>query len=71
MNVGYFTVQPEVSKSFIKYDILDRQTLVDKTRYFRHVRFKEPVKVLMDGKKRISVITWAGENGEGKGTGNS
>jgi hypothetical protein len=60
MNVGYFTVQPEMSKSYIKYDILEKQKLIRKTKYFRHVRFDKPVEVLMDGKKRISVITYKG-----------
>lgn len=56
MNVGYFTVQTELSRSYIKYDLLAKQKLVNKTTYFRHVRFENPVKILMDGKKRISVI---------------
>ena len=56
-NVGYFSVQPEKSGSYIKYDKLEDQELIEKTKYFRHVRFKEPLKVRMDGKKRISVIT--------------
>ncbi len=57
MNVGYFSVQPEMSKSYIRYEKLEEQKLVKKTRYIRHVRFKKPLKVRMDGKKRISVIT--------------
>jgi hypothetical protein len=51
-------VQPELNKSYIKYDVLEKQELIRKTKYFRHVRFEKPVEVLMDGKKRISVITW-------------
>ena len=57
MNVGYFSVQPDISKSYINYDILDRQNLIQKTRFFKHVCFEEAIKVRMDGKKRISVIT--------------
>ncbi len=57
MNVGYFTVQPEISKSFIKYDILEAQEMVKESKYIKHVRFKSPLKISMDGKKRISVIT--------------
>jgi phosphoenolpyruvate synthase/pyruvate phosphate dikinase len=56
-NVGYFTVQPEKSKSYINYDKLEEQELVKRTTFFKHVRFKEPLQVKMDGKKRISVIT--------------
>jgi len=57
MNVGYFSVQPEVSKSYIRYELLDNQELIEETKYFRHVRFGNPLVVRMDGRKRISVIT--------------
>jgi len=60
MNVGYFSVQPELSNSYIKYDILEAQKLIKKTKFIRHVRFAKPLKVRMDGKKRISVITLNG-----------
>jgi hypothetical protein len=58
MNVGYFTVQPEMLNSYIRYEVLDRQELVAETEFFRHVRFARPLTVRMDGKKRISVITF-------------
>jgi hypothetical protein len=57
MNVGYFTVQPELSKGFINYEILGRQQLIQATKYFRHVRFSDYLTVRMDGKKRISVVS--------------
>lgn len=57
MNVGYFTVQPEISDSFINYDMLGRQQLIEQTAFFRHVRFDKPLTIRMDGKKRIAVIT--------------
>jgi len=57
MNVGYFTVQPEISKSYIRYDKLEAQHLVQKSKYLRHIRFENPLKVRMDGKRRIAVIT--------------
>lgn len=56
MNVGYFTVQPELLKSYIKYDKLEKQGFVKKYRYFNHVRFDEPVSVKMDGRNRIYLI---------------
>jgi CheY-like chemotaxis protein len=56
-NVGYFSVQPEKSGSYINYDILDSQEVIRKTKFFKHVRFNKPVKIRMDGKKRISVIS--------------
>lgn len=57
MNVGYFSVQPEMSKSFIRYDILKDKEIIEQTKYVKHVRFEEGFKVRMDGKKRIAVIT--------------
>ncbi|MBE0637236.1 MAG: pyruvate, phosphate dikinase [Bacteroidales bacterium] len=57
MNVGYFSIQPEYSKSYINYDMFKGQQLVQKTKFFRHVRFEKPLMVKMDGRKRIAVIT--------------
>ena len=57
MNVGYFTVQPERSGSFIRYDVLENQPVIRKTQYFRHVRFPDYLNVRMDGKKNIAIIT--------------
>ncbi len=59
MNVGYFSVLEEDSDTFINYDILKNQELVDKTTFFRHVRFNKPLTVKMDGKKRMAVITFS------------
>jgi len=56
MNVGYFTVQPELLKSHIKYEMLSKQKLVKKGKFFNHVRFKKPVSIKMDGRKRIYLI---------------
>ncbi len=58
MNVGYFCVQPELSDSFIRYDVLRQQPDQTKTNYFSIVHFEKPLTVRMDGKKRISVITF-------------
>ncbi|MCD4723581.1 MAG: PEP/pyruvate-binding domain-containing protein, partial [Bacteroidales bacterium] len=57
MNVGYFSVQPEFTDSYIRYNLLAGQKLINKMKFVKHMRFKKPLKVRMDGKKRISVIT--------------
>ncbi|MCK9618523.1 MAG: pyruvate, phosphate dikinase [Lentimicrobiaceae bacterium] len=57
LNIGYFSVQPELSHSFIQWDMLSEQTLVNKTQFFRHVHFSQPLVVKMDGRQRIAVIT--------------
>ncbi|HBX53737.1 MAG: pyruvate, phosphate dikinase [Bacteroidetes bacterium RIFOXYA12_FULL_35_11] len=56
MNVGYFSVQYYSDTEIIRWDILEKQELVEKTEYFRHVRFKEGLTIIMDGKKRISMV---------------
>ncbi len=58
MNVGYFSIQDENAKTFIRWDVLDKQPLVNQTGYFNHIRFEKPLIVKMDGKQRISVIIW-------------
>ena len=56
MNVGYFSVQHNSLQEFINWKILEDQTVIGETTYLKHIRFKKPIYVVMDGKKRISVI---------------
>lgn len=56
MNVGYFTVQPELSKSYVRYNLFETQEVIFEGTYFNHICFKKPLKVEMDGRKRIYVI---------------
>lgn len=58
MNVGYFSINQERAGSFINWEALDRQEIIQTTEFFKHIRFKNPIEVKMDGKKRISVITF-------------
>ncbi|NOR87738.1 MAG: hypothetical protein GQ527_09030 [Bacteroidales bacterium] len=55
-DVGYLSVQQEMSANFINWDILNKQELIEETTYFRHIQFKKPLQVKMDGKKRLSLI---------------
>lgn len=56
MNVGYFTIQPEMNNSLLNYEILEKQESIKEGKYFRHVRFAHPLKIRMDGKNRIYVV---------------
>jgi hypothetical protein len=56
MNIGYFTVQHSSVQDCIHWDILKKQRVVNKTSFFNHVRFNDPLTIVMDGKKRMSVI---------------
>ena len=56
MNVGYMSIQHNSLNEFVKWDYLEKQELIEETHYLRHIRFRDSVCVVMDGKKRISVI---------------
>jgi hypothetical protein len=56
MNVGYFSIQHDSPTEFIRWDMLKQQEVVGETEFVKHVRFNEPLSILMDGKKRISAV---------------
>ncbi len=56
MNVGYFSIQHDSSTSFIRWDTLGEQEVIEEIGFVKQVRFREPVCIMMDGKKRISII---------------
>jgi len=58
MNVGYFSIQHNQKNTILNWDILQKQKVIKRRQYVTHVRFKKGLTVKMDGKKRISVITW-------------
>ncbi len=62
MNIGYFSVQHSSKTDFVKWDVLEKQKLINQTTYFRHVRFEKPFTVMMDGINRTSVIVMNKEN---------
>ncbi len=56
MNVGYFSVPENSDSSILKVEELEKQSIVHKTAYINHVRFKKPLTVLMNGKERKALI---------------
>ena len=58
MNVGYFSIQHHDKNTILDWDRLKKQKVAGKGQYVRHVRFRNNLTVKMDGRKRISVITW-------------
>jgi hypothetical protein len=56
LNIGYFSVEHNSENSFIKWDVLENQQLISELQFCRHVRFQNSVRVLMDGKKKTSVV---------------
>jgi hypothetical protein len=57
MNVGYYSIQQELGSSYISWEKLKAEKMVDETKYFKHVRCKQPILIRMDGKKQDMVIT--------------
>ncbi len=62
MNVGYFSVKHNALIDYINWDVLKNSTLITQTQYFRHVRFTNPLEIIMDGKKRASLVYFNEEN---------
>jgi hypothetical protein len=56
MNIGYFSVLDSSKADFIRWDMLEEGEMVECTNYLRHVRFREPVRVLMNGRQKTAVI---------------
>ncbi|MFH0999459.1 MAG: pyruvate, phosphate dikinase, partial [Bacteroidota bacterium] len=57
-DVGYFSVQSNYGSSQINWDKLAAYAPVEQTNYFKHLRFKKPLIIKMDGKKRVATIDW-------------
>jgi hypothetical protein len=56
MNIGYFSVNNLSNVEFINWDRLHQEKEINKTKHFRHIRFAEPLRVLMDGMRKKSII---------------
>ena len=56
MNVGYFSVNHTNPEDFVKEEMLLEGEIVEETGFLRHVRFPEPLHILMDGRKGMALI---------------
>ncbi|MDX9881828.1 MAG: PEP/pyruvate-binding domain-containing protein [Prolixibacteraceae bacterium] len=56
MNIGYLSVQHTSSTDFLRWDSLFKQKVIHETKFFRHVRFKNELTIIMDGKQRMATI---------------
>jgi hypothetical protein len=54
--VGYFTINPFINDGYYDVDYLNHATSVYEDDYIRHVRFDEPLIVLIDGREHKGVI---------------
>lgn len=58
MNVGYFSVPHNSRDARIDMKVLKEQELIETKNFVKHVRFKENLSVLMDGRKREALIRY-------------
>jgi len=54
--VGYFTVNPFINEGFYDVDFLNSLDVVYEDSYIRHVRFNEPLEIMIDGRSHKGVI---------------
>jgi hypothetical protein len=58
MNVGYFSVHHEKQDEWVNMEMLQKQEVINRSKYFTHVRFEQPLTILMDGKHQKAVVTY-------------
>ena len=55
--VGYFTIDScSASGGFVRKEVLDAMPAVEETPYVRHVHFKKPLRIMIDGQKQDGLI---------------
>jgi len=55
-NVGYFTINPYLKDGFYDLEYLSGQNAFYEDEYIRHIRFENPMRIEIDGKKNIGVV---------------
>ena len=54
--IGYFTVNPDSNEGVVDWKWLASQSVLKESSYVRHLRFKKPVVIKMDGKNGRGII---------------
>jgi len=60
--VGYFTINPFIDDGFYDLKFLDKQKVVYEDETIRHICFKSPLQIIIDGKQNIGVVLKPGKN---------
>ncbi|MBN1602609.1 MAG: hypothetical protein JW915_13455 [Chitinispirillaceae bacterium] len=60
MGTGYMAINESNSQEIIRLDALAHAQLVERQRFVLHYRFGAPLKIEIDGKKRIAIVRWKG-----------
>jgi hypothetical protein len=58
--VGYFTVDPSTEQGFIDWEWIAKQQAVEEMMYTRHLQFRHPITVKMNGHHHTGVIVKPG-----------
>ncbi len=56
LSIGYFTVNPDAGQGSLDWDFLAAQKPAKKMKHVHHLRFKEPLVVMMNGHKNQGII---------------
>jgi hypothetical protein len=56
MNIGYFSIQDSSVDDFIRWELLNNQEVINETKYFKHIRFRKPLSVVMNGREKSAAI---------------
>ena len=54
--VGYFTINAYNNDGIYDQDYLNAESAVEETKFLRHVCFKKPLIIKMDGKRKLGVV---------------
>lgn len=54
--VGYFTINPFIQDGFYDLEFLGAQKAVYEDEYIRHIRFEQPIVIMIDGKKNLGAV---------------
>jgi len=54
--VGYFTINPFMNDGFFDIDYLNKQPAICENQFLRHIRFENPLKVIIEGKTNRAAI---------------
>ncbi len=60
LGIGYLTVNFGKGGGILDYDWLDAQPAVTETDHVRHVQFKQPLEIALDGRQGLGVVMKAG-----------
>lgn len=54
--VGYFTINPYINEGYYNIDYLNSLNVIYEDQFIRHIRFKKPLEVMIDGRKHRGAI---------------